>query len=480
MHFWTTDNNGSTRLRNRVGGEAFALMRDSEAHADLSYFAGKGLQSLLEENPSLLVFPQSLAASKSHLAEDDSNIITLHRGGDDPNEICVATGNLMGFVGRGDTELSIFSRFAQWNAAGEDFFLHYMLQKVLGIHVFTLEHATGRALHHDFLLFVFPTMLKRAMAQGLFKTYRKFERNDSKIKGPIDLARHVKLNPLFTGKVAYASRERTENNPLLHLIRHAIEFIKTKPFGNAIIRNNREISECVQLVYDSTPDYSLHDRQRVIARNKRPVSHPYYTAYRPLQKLCLMILLHNKLKYATEPKNVYGILFDGAWLWEEYLATLLTRAPLNFTHSENRTGENGICVYRGNPRYPDFYRGVQLPSVVLNENSKEAIAGHCILDAKYKRMGGGPGREDLHQMITYLHIFPAQKGAFIHPVEGGGDGVAFAEPKNLFGYGGTISKIAVPIPQGCTRAADFQGRMRVVEAECVKALEVSWRLKDER
>ncbi len=36
-------------------------------------------------------------------------------------------------------------------------------------------------------------------------------------------------------------------------------------------------------------------------------------------------LRYEKLKYGNDSKQIYGILFDGAWLWKEYLATILTK-----------------------------------------------------------------------------------------------------------------------------------------------------------
>jgi len=47
-----------------------------------------------------------------------------------------------------------------------------------------------------------------------------------------------------------------------------------------------------------------------------------------------MILRHDGLKYEGDNGNVYGILFDGAWLWEEYLNTLLCKH--GFIRAENK------------------------------------------------------------------------------------------------------------------------------------------------
>ena len=96
----------------------------------------------------------------------------------------------------------------------------------------------------------------------------------------------------------------------------------------------------------------------MIAENLKPIIHPYYTAYKPLQNLCLSILRHKKIGYGNSKNKAYGILFDGAWLWEEYLATILV--PAGFKHPRNKAADGAIKVYDGNPRYPDFYKGKQV------------------------------------------------------------------------------------------------------------------------
>ena len=51
---------------------------------------------------------------------------------------CISTGNLMGFVGINGVEVSISSRFS--SGSKEDFFLQYMLQKVMSVNVFNLKY----------------------------------------------------------------------------------------------------------------------------------------------------------------------------------------------------------------------------------------------------------------------------------------------------------------------------------------------------
>ena len=167
-------------------------------------------------------------------------------------------------------------------------------------------------------------------------------------------------------------------------------------------------------------------RDKVIKANHRPLVHPYFTEYSALQKLCLRILRFEKSSYGPSDNKIFGILFDGAWLWEEYLATMLS--PLGYTHPQNRSGEGRIYLTENNryPRFPDFYKE-QEPVIVL--------------DAKYKR--NFDPREDINQLLTYMFRFRSQYGAFILP---GNISEETYSSTHLLGYGGTQGTFRIRIP----------------------------------
>ncbi|MCC8120143.1 MAG: hypothetical protein LIP09_15560 [Bacteroidales bacterium] len=368
----------------------------------------------LEGNSNLLVFPQSLGEYGDKLG--DQIIFKLFHQQ-------LQTGNLMGFVGVNDTSIAILSRFAK---KGSDFFLHYMLTKIFALNVFNLSHSFDNETIFDFLLYLFPWHLSEALSQGLFKTYRRFEYNDSRLRGPINVARHIKENNPFVGKVAYNTREHTFDNPVTQLVRHTIEYIKDHPFGNNILNGSQEIRNAVQSIIYSTPSYNNTDRQSVINENLKPVIHPFFTEYYDLQRLCLQILNQEGLKYGSQKDKVFGVLFDGAWLWEEYLNTLLS--PMGFKHPRNKTGEGRISLFQhgGYPRYPDFMKG------------------NCIIDAKYKRLkDSGIDRDDLHQIISYMYVEKATQGMVVYPSN-------IKTEKEIIGilrgYGGEFSKLGLLIP----------------------------------
>lgn len=203
----------------------------------------------------------------------------------------------------------------------------------------------------NLMLFLFPRYLKDALRKGLFKTYIRNQYNDSHVAGSMDIPRHVAQNTPFVGNIAYSQREYSYDNDLMELVRHTIEFIRKKTYGRFLLS---KVKEEVALVVDATNRYRVHDKQRIIAANqKTPVRHAYYREYRKLQHLCLLILQHQKHQIGAGNKQVYGILFDGAWLWEEYVNLLVGDI---FYHPMNRVGQGAQRLFAGKAGliYPDF------------------------------------------------------------------------------------------------------------------------------
>ncbi len=399
----------------------------------------------LDDNSNLLVFPRDWNHYGDEISE--SQILSI-------SEYDISTGNIMGFVGINDTQLDIKSRFAE--ACSQDYFLHYMLQKVFSINLFDIQHTISKQPIFDFLLYLFPHFLKKALAQGLFKKYKRYEYNDANLRGPIDVNRHIRQNIPFRGTVAYSTREHSYDNEVTQLIRHTIEYIRTKEQGSAILNNDTETKTCVSQIVTATQSYNVRDRNKVIGQNLRPVRHPYYSAYTALQKICLQILRHESIKYGQEKDKVYGVLFDGAWLWEEYLNTILK--GLGFNHPENKKHKGGFQMFdnktnkeadietidRNSRRlYPDFY--------------KEDF----ILDAKYKRLNNGVGREDLYQVVTYMYCQKATNGGYLFPCEEGKESCKYM----LNGYGGNIHLLPFLVPQHTENYPSFVNKMKDTETE---------------
>ncbi len=390
---------------------------------ELALLAGKTIGKLSAEKfPGLLVFPRDFNDSED--LDKDTVIYSIENNR-------LVTYNIVGFIGFEHTQLTIRSRFAEENE--EDFFLHYMLQKVLSLNITELKHKTADEQVLDFLIYLFPSLLKRAIRQGIFREYQSRAYDNANIKGRIDVARFIRKDLPFAGHVAYSTREYCADNSMNQLIRHTIEYIKARKscHGRQLLNIDEETKQAVSLITAHTTSYQQRNRQTVINKNLKPVRHPYFSAYLPLQRLCLQILRHEGLKYGQANEKIQGVLFDAAWLWEEYLHTILR--PMGYRHPRNKRQEGAIYLFEGNnndKRYPDFY--------------KEDI----VLDAKYKQ---DSNREDCHQMITYLYILKGRIGAFISPDTNS----LQSKTGKLNGYGAELHSLHLAIPSHCASYSDF-------------------------
>ena len=404
--------------------------------------ANKTLEQL--EREGVFVFPDSVKEA-GDITQDQTILQSVN------DAYC--SGNVMGFLGYGDERLIIESRFC---GESKDYFFQYLLDKVLDFpNIVNLDSdATQEDRLFNFFLFLFPYYFKSAMRKGLFKKYIRHSYNDVNIKGTIDVARHIDANTPFVGKIAYSQREFSYDNSLMELVRHTIEFIKRKPYGNKLLI---KVKDEVKLVIDATPGYKPYARQKIIEQNKNnAVRHAYYREYLALQRLCLLILRYQKHQIGLGGKRIYGILFDGAWLWEEYINLLIGGA---FYHPMNKGGKGAQRLFNGNVGliYPDF----------ISHNSEKRM----IADAKYKPINN-IGSRDYLQVLAYMFRFDAKVGYYLYP-----EAENYKDLILRLNQGSTYEKNVMPrddvsvikhglkIPIDVQNYADFIARMKECERD---------------
>lgn len=416
--------------------------------APLFPIADKTIAELCRENENLLIFPYSIESSDDRIGE--ASIMSILNT-DDPEKVRITTGNVMGFIGVHNLQIKIKSRF---DIGRDDYLLHYMLQKVLSFNLFDLNHNNEQEDVFDFIMFMFPYFLKSALRQGIYREYQTFKHNDSNLRGTIDVGRHIARNIPFVGNIAYSTREYSHDNAMTELIRHTIEFMKTKKYGQSVLNIDRETKENVETIIEHTPTYNKNERSSIISKNLRIKAHPYYTEYRPLQTLCLQILRMEEVKYGDSDDEICGILFDGAWLWEEYVSTILQE--IGFTHPQNKLHKGGIYLFddHSGVRYPDFH-------------NKDMV-----LDAKYKRLGSYKkvskvDKDDVHQVIAYMTPLHVNKGGFIAPLE---HKQMKIPTSRLKGSTSTLSIFGIEISKTASSYTDFCNKMKEMEAVFVKSI----------
>ena len=386
-----------------------------------------------------IIFPPIL--EKSEDLEDSNFIFELKNNK-------VYTQNIVGIIGKENDRIRIKTRFYNSSKSQSDYFLLYMLQKVLNYNIIKNRTKSNNVEYYDLLVYLFPFYLKRAMKKGLYKEYRTKEYNNLNVRGTIDIIKNINKNLPFHGKIAYKTREFSFDNKVTQILRHALE--KIKQDYNFEFFNDTVLKENTRILVQNTKKYEKSDLFKVLKENIiNPVRHSYFEEYYDLQKLCIQILKNEKIDFGNNDNKIHGIIIDVAWLWEEYLNTMLINEKM--IHPKNKKLEKGISLFSDRQRvvYPDFY------------SSDKKI----ILDAKYKKLGKSKkeiNREDLYQLISYLHILESEKSGVIYPDI---DKSEYNEIGQLNGYGGKIFKISLRIPQEVSTYEEFASEIRKSEEE---------------
>lgn len=396
------------------------------------------------EKDGFIVFPSTLIESDD--LDKDSQIFTSH------NEK-IRTGNIVGFLKKGKNEIRICSRFYDAGVSKEDYFLRYLLQKVLNINVVNTNINTdSNNEFYDLLVYLFPIYFENALNKGVYKEYTTKKYNNANVKGVVNIAKHLKTNIPFQGKIAYETREFSFDNKITQLVRHTLE--KLRKDYELDFLGIENIKENIRSIEQVTQTYSKLDRLDVLQENiSNPVRHGYFKEYYLLQKICIKILNEDKIAFGEEDQEAQGIIIDVAWLWEEYLNTLLKE---DYEHPQNKKSSGGISLFidRTHAIYPDFYK----------------VDKTKVIDAKYKNLDQrGMKREDRYQIISYLHILKAQSAGIAYPSR------MFNQNKDmgiLDGYGGRLFKIPLLIPQDSKSYEEFCEIIKQSEQRFVEELDL--------
>ena len=384
----------------------------------LRYLSSHNLKGLLnEEGHSIFVIPHSYENPKDKYTFEESRILEYVERNNNPEYI--KTTNLLGFVGYQDVHIEIHSRFSV--DLERDYFLFYMLSKVMSINLVDLKTLSGNKsfLELNLLMFFFPKLLKEAMTQGLFKEYSRKEYNDANVKGVIDINKHIRMNIPANGRIAYRTREHCFDNHITQLIRHTIEYIRKSPFGQIVLHNDSETASCVQLIKMVTPSYQIHQRTKVIHDNLRPLIHPYFCKYTALQALCLRILRQEKMSYGeNNDAKIHGILIDASWLWEEFVAHLLS-------HDKHWKGMKH-CTWANSSYHLLRNNNIEIQKIIPDYYDKnESI----VADAKYIPLNRysnynlPPDKVEgiYYKTIMYMCRFKSSKGYLCYPYKNYGN-----------------------------------------------------------
>ena len=320
------------------------------------------------------------------------------------------TGNLMGVLcfrdhTTGDAvQVEILSRFDSGN---NNYFLNYLLSKALDVAIGSETVVAQRASVLDLLLdVVFVRRFGEAAKYGLLRQYRTLRNNDWNFKGRLDVSRHLRENQPIPHGVAYVNREIDLDVPVNRMLLHAAMIVRRR--RPDLFDGNGDAMDALRILRTAIPDPD--DLRTVLACRdcRESITHPFYReVWEPLRQIARMILEDEKWQLFQEnaEEEVSGVVFDGAWLWEEYLATVLSGC--GYEHCVRDQGESNKFMSLKNennghkvaPMYPDFVR---------KENDRYV----ALADAKYKRF---LQRDDRLQMIAYSFIYDTRVVSIIYP-----------------------------------------------------------------
>lgn len=348
----------------------------------------------------------------SHFDEGDRKkqpFFTFH---DDGKGFHLDTDNLMGVLRFCDrksgasVQVEVLSRF---DKGKNNFFLNYLLSKAFNCALGAEAVSAQRSPLLDILLdIVFVRRLGEASKAGLLRHYREFRNNDWNFKGSLDLARHIRENiPLMHG-IAYRKREIDLDVLVNRMILMAALTVNRR--HPEFFEGERDAADALRELRMGVTEE--RDLRTLLSRRdcREPVTHPFFReVWEPLRQIARMILEDEQwtlFSQDTTEDEVSGVVFDGSWLWEEYLAHILS--DQGFSHCVKGKSPEGMLYSLRNSRTGRDV-GAMFPDFVLKKDGRYLQ----IADAKYKQ----PGlvRNDRLQMIAYAHVFEAKTVRVIYP-----------------------------------------------------------------
>lgn len=323
-----------------------------------------------------------------------------------------------------DVIIEIGSKFDKWsndNENNKQLFLRKMISSACNINLyenFNPKSDNADSLWYWLFIFAFRYQLENAYRIGLFKKYKKFEYNDSKVKGVVDINRHIKCNIPFNGKIAYNKRELTYDNEIMHLILHAYDILNSK-YPNevsAFINKNSKAYEAICAIREVAPNYKNENIQALIYKCSRKITHPYYHSYEHLRRVCLLIIKNNGISFFDgKSSDIIGVIINISELWERFLYNDILSKIKNENMKVEYQHEIKLKLEKEKKEIKTFT--LKSDYIIEKDNKR------YVLDAKYKLGWEKFVSEydinyiihDYRQITNYVYLLDAQFGGVIFP-----------------------------------------------------------------
>lgn len=311
--------------------------------------------------------------------------------GTDARNFSLNTGNLIGFVKRGDYALKISSRFG-------DSFLQYIIADSDGF--LEIENIGGES-HADgyewLLAYLWNIKFKRAYRLGLPKTYVTKNDKVSRVRGGIDPVDFFQNKT--SGKYLCSYREHSYDSPATSLFIKAYEAVEHYSFCH---RSRNIYSSFV------TANQGVKRSNQEILKTPY-FTNPFYNDYNVLIDLSKQVVIQKGADFDSKNES-NAFFFDVSMLFEYFIRKMMKRDGIRLLSKFEQRYEIPTGSFR------NYIRKLE-PDIMFESNG-----GLYVFDVKYKAFDHvyGVKREDLFQLHTYIgqysNVTSIKGCGFIYPI----------------------------------------------------------------
>ena len=337
--------------------------------------------------------------------KDDELIISTRMQDDG---LYVQTGNFIGSFSHNGIDIEINSRFSNK-------FLERMLNFANDIYIDDVSLGKSidakENLSKIIIYYLFIQTLERAFLLGLPKGYKDKSYHEAKVMGKVDVAKFIKTDISFGGKISSTNRERQDIGDIVLVLYKALKIVQKeakeliKPVVNALnylceIRESRLVTPSV--VHNALNSKSLHN--------------PIYAPYKKVLEYASLIIENEKAGIKGTGRQNLGFIVNVAELFEIYMRKLLQKEFKDWSVTSPK-----IELYKDK-----FFARKIIPDIVIGSGDKVLV-----FDTKYKRMNmqgkdqyglGDVDRNAFFQINTYISYYQNQgknviAGGLLYPMD---------------------------------------------------------------